>query len=120
MRIAFDLDDTLWKVIHGCSDDCEFRQQHPSERICDVHLRTTKQVPDYELIAVLKWFYQNGDYIHVWSAGGVDYAQTIVDKLGLEKMVTVIPKGSSEDMDLTFDDEAVTLGKVNIKVKRKW
>jgi predicted phosphoribosyltransferase len=100
MRIAFDIDDTLYKV----SDDRK------------------RQVPDYELIQVLRWFYNNGNTILVWSAGGIDYAQQIVDKLGLTLMVTVIRKGAADDsrgvIDICFDDETVTNGIVNVKVKR--
>lgn len=99
MKIAFDIDDTLWKI----------------------NVKHLRQEPDYELIQVLKWFYNNGDEVLVWSAGGVDYAQTIVDKLGFTDMVKVIPKKLTDDMDtpdLTFDDENVRLGRVNIRVKR--
>ena len=103
-RIAFDIDDTLWKI------DKEAR----------------RQVPDYDLIAVLRWFYNNGDSVFVWSAGGTDYAQTIVNNLGLDKMVKVIPKISSggqlkkryEEIDIAFDDCETLLAKVDIRVKR--
>lgn len=115
MRVAFDVDDTLWKIR---------RQKTPKGQRYD-------QVPDYDMIAVLRWFYENGDQVYVWSAGGMDYAQQIVNKLGLDDMVTVVPKrgwpteggGGSDmkiapDMDIVFDDEVVTLGKVNVQVKR--
>ncbi len=110
IRVAFDIDDTIWKV----------DRKH---RI---------QVPDYDLINVLRWFANNGDEVFVWSAGGIDYAQTIVDKLGLTDLVKVIPKNSGgvvwrghsskpEDdvgMDIAFDDCDTNLAKVDIKVKR--
>jgi phosphoserine phosphatase len=100
MRIAFDIDGTIWKV----SDNRK------------------SQVPDYDLIQVLRWFYNNGDTVLVWSAGGTDYAQQIVDKLGLTEMVRVIAKAAADDtrpaIDLTFDDETITNGKVNVKVTR--
>lgn len=95
-RIGFDVDDTLWKIR---KDDMD-------------------QVPDYKLIAVLMWFVDNGDQVYVWSAGGMDYASQIVRKLGLNKFVTVIQKGADATIDLTFDDEAVKLGTVNVRVKR--
>lgn len=107
MRVAFDIDDTLWEVIR------------------DKAGKPTRQVPDYDLVNVLRWFFKNGDEVYVWSAGGMDYAQTIVDKLGLSEMVKVIPKGiygepqSGVTMDVSFDDEAVKLAKVNVQVTRK-
>ncbi len=99
MRIAFDIDDTLWKIRGAPYFD---------------------QVPDYDLIQVLRWFYNNGDEVFVWSAGGIDYALQIVRKLGLNDMVKVLPKGdhSKLKMDITFDDESVAIGITNIKVKR--
>ena len=108
MKIAFDIDDTLWKV-----------------RIREVDGRQVgDQVPDYDLIQVLKWFYNNGDNIFVWSGGGVDYAQQIVDKLGLTDMVQVIPKVALNDdsnpynIDIAFDDEETDLAKVDVHVRR--
>jgi len=111
MKIAFDIDDTIWKV----------DRKHK------------RQVPDYDLIQVLRWFANNGDDVFVWSAGGLDYAQTIVDKLGFTDIVKVIPKNSAgqtwngsshgpeEDvpMDIAFDDCETNLAKVDILVKRE-
>lgn len=98
MKIAFDVDDTLYKIvtING----------------------TASQVPDYDLIAVLRWFAYNHDEVFVWSAGGIDYAQSIVDKLGLTRMVKVIAKEKREDIDVAFDDAETGLAKVDIRVKR--
>jgi len=98
MRVAFDIDDTLWKVVG------EFPR--------------FRQVPEYDLIAVLRWFHQNGDTVFVWSAGGMEYAQNIVNNLGLTDMVKVVQKSSELRPDLTFDDQAVELGRVNIRVSR--
>ncbi len=101
IRVAFDVDDTIFKIDikHKC------------------------QVPDYDLIQVLRWFYNNGDEVFVWSAGGCEYTQVIVDKLGLTDMVKVIPKGEfgnrQLDIDLTFDDDKYEqIGKVNVTVRR--
>lgn len=99
IKISFDIDDTLWKI------DAK-------------HMR---QVPDYDLIQVLRWFYNNGDQVYVWSAGGMDYAKTIVDKLGLTDMVTVISKEVVQDnrMDIAFDDCETNLATVDVVVKRE-
>lgn len=102
-KIAFDIDDTLYKI-------------RKEER---------DQVPDYDLIQVLRWFYNNGDDVYVWSAGGIDYAKTFVKKLGLDKMVTVIPKVALGDdsnphqIDIAFDDCETKLAKVDIQIKRE-
>ena len=74
MNIAFDIDDTIWKI---------------RRKQCD-------QVPDYDLIFVLRWFYNNGNNIYVWSAGGMDHAKNIVTKLGLDEMVTVLDKDKNK------------------------
>lgn len=101
MRIAFDIDDTLWKI-------------RP------IHM---DQVPDYDLIQVLLWFYNNGDKIFFWSAGGQDYTQQIVKKLGLDIYGNVIEKSESSamfnDIQITFDDQEVSLGsRANVRIKR--
>jgi hypothetical protein len=95
MRVAFDIDDTLWKV---------------REKQLD-------QVPDYDLIAVVRWFYNNGDDVFFWSAGGVDYATQIIRKLGLDEYGWVIEKGS-QLVDIAFDDQETKLGIVDVKVQR--
>ena len=104
MKIAFDVDDTLYRI-----------------RIRNIGGRPVQdQVPDLDLIRVLRWFHQNGDLIFVWSTGGVRYAQRIVEKFGLTGLVTVIPKHDDpmNRMDLVFDDEPVNLGLVNCRVRR--
>jgi hypothetical protein len=119
MKIAFDIDDTLWKVEELTQHNHSIEPGSVAMCLCGKQWR---QVPDYDLISVLRWFYNNGEEIFVWSAGGVEYAQVIIDKLGLTSMVRVIPKqklgDEKETMDITFDDEAIKNGKVNIKVKR--
>lgn len=98
ITVAFDIDDTLWKVrVRGNKGD---------------------QIPDYDLIQVLRWFYENGDKVIVWSAGGIDYALKIAEKLGIDEMVTVVEKGSIKT-DIAFDDRETKLGKVDIQVKRE-
>ncbi len=101
MRVAFDIDDTIYKV----------------------RVKYRDQAPDYDLIPVLIWFAKNGDEVYVWSAGGLDYAKTIVRKLGLDEYVTaVIPKpklhGQDKNIDLCFDDCEVDLATVTVRVNR--
>jgi len=117
MTIAFDVDDTLWKVrARKVRDgDCVFGCEH-NQHYCDNY--RFDQVPNYDLIQVLRWFFNNGDKVVVWSAGGVEYAQRIVEKLGLDSMVTVVDKHMTENVDISFDDMEVNLAKANVRVRR--
>lgn len=95
-KVAFDVDDTL--IIPAKATD-NFRD-----------------VPHYPNIALLQWFQRHGHHVIVWSGGGVDYAKTWCDKLGIQPD-EVVKKGS-KDVDIAFDDADVDLGSVNVKVKR--
>lgn len=100
MKIAFDIDDTLIipSVVTGDRD-----------------------VPNYDTIAILRWFQAQGHEIYLWSGSGMDWAKTWGEKLGLQPFA-VLPKGAlvldSEKIDICFDDCDVELAKVNVKVKR--
>lgn len=107
MKIAFDIDDTLIipSVVTGDRD-----------------------VPNYDTIAILRWFQAQGHTIILWSGSGVDWARTWGEKLGLApfevrvktKYITLdTPDGSVAPLiDIAFDDCDVDLAKVNVKVKR--
>jgi len=97
MKIAFDVDDTL--IVPAVATNM------PSD------------TPNYDVIAVLKWFQKQGHTIIVWSGGGVDYAKTWAEKLALSPCEIRV-KEKSEDIDLCFDDCVVDLAKVNIRVSR--
>lgn len=94
MRIAFDVDDTL---------------------IIPSVVTRNRDVPNYETIAVFKWFEAQGNEMIIWSGSGLDWASTWAEKLGLN--ARIIRKGS-EPVDIAFDDCDVILGTVNVKVKR--
>lgn len=100
LKVAFDIDDTLLvpSIVgpNGISGD---------------------NVPNYEVISVLRWFQAMGAEIVLWSGSGVDWAQRWGEKFGLEPF-TVRRKEKSEDIDIAFDDCIVDLGKVNMRVKR--
>ncbi len=102
-HIVVDVDDTLAKIVLQEGNPC--------------------QVPDYDLIQVLRWFINNGDQVYVWSAGGIDYAKTWVRKLGLYDQVKVIEKMDigkrHPKMDIAFDDCEIGLAKITVKVKRE-
>lgn len=93
----FDIDDTLIipRIVTGLGYD----------------------TPNYENISIFRYFQAQGYEVGVWSGGGVDYAKTWAEKLGL-KPDMVLVKEKREDIDLCFDDCNVDLAKVNIKVKR--
>ena len=97
MKIAFDVDDCLLipNVASGFAND----------------------TPNYETIAIYKWFQAQGHYMIIWSGSGVDWAKTWSEKLGLEADEFPV-KQKRDDVDIAFDDCDVNLGKVNVKVKR--
>lgn len=93
--VAFDVDDTLIipSVVTGNRD-----------------------IPNYETIAVYRWFQAQGCHMVIWSGSGVDWAQTWGEKLGL-KPDEIRRKGEGH-VDIAFDDMEVKLGTVNVKVGR--
>lgn len=97
LRIAFDIDDCLLvpSVATGFGND----------------------TPNYDTIAILKWFQGQGHEIILWSGSGSDWAGTWGEKLGLQPFVVAL-KHKREDVDIAFDDCDVDLGKVNVKVSR--
>jgi len=97
MIIAFDVDDTLI--------------------IPKIIFDTNQDIPNYETIAVYRWFQKQGHRMIIWSGGGVDYAKMWAIKLGLNPNEIRI-KQKSDDIDIAFDDCIVDLAKVNIQVKR--
>ena len=97
MKIAFDVDDTL--IVPSVATGLD------------------RDTPNYDTIAIYKWFQSQGHHMIIWSGSGVDWARTWADKLGLNPDEIRI-KQKSNDVDIAFDDCDVELAKVNIKVKR--
>lgn len=96
LKVAFDVDDTLIipSVVTGNRD-----------------------VPNYETIAIYRWFQAQGCHMIIWSGSGMDWAQTWGEKLGLQPD-EIRPKAFDQTIDIAFDDCEVNLAKVNIKVGR--
>lgn len=96
MKIAFDVDDTLIipSVVTGDRD-----------------------IPNYETIAIYRWFQAQGSHMIIWSGSGQDWARMWSEKLGL-KPDEIRTKQKSSDVDIAFDDCEVDLGIVNVRVKR--
>jgi len=97
MKIAFDIDDCL--IVPSVATGLD------------------RDTPNYETIAVYKWFQAQGNEMILWSGSGIDWAKTWGEKLGLIPF-EVRRKQKSDDVDIAFDDCVVDLGKVNIRVKR--
>jgi len=95
LKIAFDVDDTL--IIPSVAG-------------------YAKDVPNYDTIALYRWFQAQGHYMIIWSGSGVDWAKTWAEKLGLK--ADEFPRKGSIPVDIAFDDCDVKLGLVNVKVKR--
>jgi len=103
MIIAFDTDDCLI--------------------IPSVATKAYSDTPNYETIAIYKWFQSQGHSMIVWSGGGVDYARTWGEKLDLEPFAVMkkqkhLCENGDPWVDLSFDDCIVDLAKVNVRVKR--
>lgn len=97
--IAFDVDDTLI--------------------IPSVVTKLDRDVPNYNTIAIYKWFQAQGNYMIIWSGGGKDYAKMWAEKLGLEADEILAKDTRMKDqIDIAFDDCDTDLAKVNVKVKR--
>jgi len=96
MRIAFDIDDTL---------------------IVPSVVTKTRDTPNYDTIAIYKWFQAQGHTMILWSGSGIDWARTWGEKLGLNPDAVIV-KDKKGCIDIAFDDCDVDLAKVNVKVKR--
>jgi len=105
MIIAFDVDDTLIIPAVALIDE-----PHP-------YIGIYGAVPNYKVIEIYKWFQEQGNQMIIWSGGGIEYAKTWADKLGL-KPDAILEKKKDLKIDIAFDDCDVDLAKVNVKVKR--
>jgi hypothetical protein len=97
MKIFFDVDDTL--IIPSVATGLD------------------RDTPNYENIAIYKWFQKQGHYMGIWSGSGIDWAKTWAEKLGLFADEFAV-KEKREDVDISFDDCDVDLAKVNVRVRR--
>lgn len=99
MIIAFDVDDTLIVPAIATGLDVD--------------------TPNYEVIAIYRWFQNQGNHMIIWSGGGADYAKMWAMKLGLTADEFMAKDTRLKDrIDLAFDDSDINLARVNVKVKR--
>jgi hydroxymethylpyrimidine pyrophosphatase-like HAD family hydrolase len=84
----------------------------------DGTLITFEDKPRYDIIALFKHFESLGCTMIIASGGGFDYARHWAEKLGLEARIwdkhELVKTGF--EIDITFDDEIFSYGKVNIRV----
>ena len=98
LTVAFDVDDTL--IIPAVATGFD------------------RDVPNYDTVALYRWFQAQGHTMIVWSGGGADYARQWADKLGLVADEYLDKHAAGIAPDLAFDDSDLSLAKVNVKVKR--
>lgn len=99
--VAFDVDDTL--VVPAAATGFD------------------RDVPNYDTIALYRWFQSQGNTMVIWSGGGADYARDWADKLGLvadDYLDKHYAASQGVHPDLAFDDSDLILATVNVKVKR--
>lgn len=98
LTIAWDVDDTL--IVPAVATDFDI------------------DTPNYPVIAMYKWFQEQGNYMIIWSGGGEDYAKMWATKLGLTADEIIAKDLRYKGIDICFDDSDIKAGKVNVKVKR--
>lgn len=115
MRIAFDIDDTLWKLVpdtervfEGVGARCQ----------CGANL---KQEPDPEMILLVESLMQAGDQVFFWSAGGMEHARNFLRThcKAWEILIDILPKEAGQNIDICFDDQEVKLATINLRVDRE-
>jgi len=81
MRIAFDIDDTIIvpSVVTGDRD-----------------------TPNYENIALYKWFQAQGHTMILWSGSGTDWAKTWGEKLGLQPDAILIKEKEGNAVEISL------------------
>lgn len=96
MKVAFDVDDTLL--------------------VPSVAAGFGRDTPNYDTIALFKWFEAQECEMIIWSGSGTDWAKTWAEKLGLKAEIR--EKKYDADIAIAFDDCDVKLGRENVKVRR--
>ena len=81
----------------------------------DGTLFTFDKRPIPRVVATLRFFHDIGCSVHVWSGAGKDYAQWAAEALNIADIVTCSKKGEIKP-DITFDDDTVDYGHINLKI----
>lgn len=120
IRIAIDLDDTLWKAV--IDEECGGPYGVGSQCACGVWL---KQVVDEDLALLIEEMIPLVQMklaeIFIWSAGGEKYVEEWMTRFRphWKRNIKVIAKEGGQKIDVTIDDQAITLGKLNLMVIRE-
>ena len=93
LSVAFDVDGTL---IYEAGD--------------------FENTPRYEIVEIFRHFKRLGCHMVIWSWGGQDYAEEWAKKLGLVAECLEKPVNDIVVVDITFDNDIIKVGKINIKV----
>lgn len=114
MRIAADIDDTLWRLV----EDKDPRVKGVGA-MCACGM-PVKQEVDQAMMDMIHTFILNGDEVFLWSAGGVEYAKSWIRRFApaWESLVTVIPKEKGHNIDICIDDQEVDLANILLRIKR--
>lgn len=116
MRIAFDIDDTLFKLV----EDKEPRLFDGVGVWCSCGT-PLKQELDKDMFTLFMLLLETGNEMFIWSAGGMDYATKFASKYFLPYLdrITVLQKGEGHGIDMCFDDQPVKLARINMRVARE-
>jgi|ERR1035437_1152292 hypothetical protein len=113
MRIAIDLDDTLWKLVEDTD-----RKPGDLGAMCACGM-PMKQIVDQTLVDLVHSLIPDHE-VFLWSAGGIEYVKDWIKRFtpAWEGLVGVIPKEKGQNIDLCVDDQEVDLATVLLRVKR--
>lgn len=117
MKIAFDIDDTLFKLVKD--EDQNRLAGVGAQCACGEPL---KQVPDDMLVAfVHQLLLDPENQVFLWSAGGRAHCEGFIARFApaWRGIVGILDKEQNQDIDICFDDQDVSLAKVNLRVKRE-
>jgi hypothetical protein len=110
---AFDVDGTLLLTdLERETQESDFRAYAPH---CELVARESVRS---QLITL----WQCGVKIHVWSGSGESWARHVARQIGIAPYVDSYSHKSGTDLvpDITFDDQPITLGGLNILVPEVW
>ena len=115
LRIAYDIDDTLWKLVED-----ENPRTEGVGAMCACGIPVKQEVDDL-MMGLLESLVDAGHEVFIWSAGGVPYAENFIHRFAprLKGSVGILEKGKGHDIDICFDDQEVDLAKINLRIKRE-
>lgn len=116
MRIAFDIDDTLFKLVE------DTKPRFPGVGAnCPCGTMLTQEVDGMMLNLAHQLALNPENEVFFWSAGGIDHVNNFIRRFcpELAPHITVIQKGEGQNMDVSFDDQPVKLATLNLRIARE-